>query len=50
MWYFEAKFDPLGGVNIQKYVGLTEEQAKFLHLKYYDEGWGYVRAGLMEYM
>lgn len=50
MWYFEARYDPLGGINKQKYVGLTEEQAKFLFEKFYDEGWGYVNSGRMEYM
>lgn len=50
MWYMEASFDPYGGVNKQKYVGLSQEQAKFLHAKFSNEGWGHVRSGRMEFM
>jgi hypothetical protein len=46
-WFFEASFDPLGGTNKQKYVGLTEEQAKWLHVQFEGDGWGYVRSGVM---
>ena len=46
-WFFEASFDPYGGTNKQKYIGLTEEQAKWLHKKFYKEGWGYVHSGVM---
>ena len=47
MWYVEAKFDPYGGVNFQKYVGMTKDQAQEIAAKYSNSGWGYVRAGVM---
>lgn len=47
MWYVEAKFDPYGGVNMQKYVGLEKDQAQAIAARYSNEGWGYVRAGVM---
>ena len=47
MWYVEAKFDPYGGINYQKYVGMTKDQAQEIAANYSNTGWGYVRAGVM---
>jgi len=47
MYWVEASLDPYGGVNKQKYVGLTEEQAKAVCDKYAKEGWGLVDMGMM---
>lgn len=48
MWYVIAKLDPLGGVNTQKYVGLTLKQARAVRKEYSDKGWGVVLFGRME--
>lgn len=49
MWQVVAKFNPLGGLNSEKYVGLTKDQAKAIHNMFYNEGWGEVRSTLMEH-
>ena len=44
MWYVEAQ----KGDQFERWEGLTQVQSKFIHLRYYDEGCGYVRSGLMD--
>lgn len=42
MYIVEASFDPLGGLNKQKWVGLTYDQAASVRKKFVGEEWGYV--------
>ena len=42
MYIVEASFDPLGGLNKQKWVGLSYDQAKSVRKKFDKECWGYV--------
>ena len=42
MHIVEASFDPLGGLNKQKWVGLSIDQAESVREKFVKEGWGYV--------
>lgn len=43
MWYVEAR----KGDEIERWEGLTEEQSKAIHYRYYDGGYEYVRSGRM---
>ena len=43
MWYVEAQL----GDKFERWEGLTQEQSKAIHYRYYDEGCGYVRSGQM---
>lgn len=43
MWYVEAQI----GDRFERWEGLTQEQSKVVHLRYYDEGYGFVRSGQM---
>lgn len=43
MWYVEAQI----GDRFERWEGLTQEQSKEIHYRYYDEGCGFVRSGQM---
>lgn len=43
MWYVEA----MNGDRHERWEGLTQDQSKAVHLKYYDEDFGCVRSGRM---
>ena len=44
MWYVEAHNKD----KYERWEGLTEEQSRDIHYRYYDEGYGYVRSGRMD--
>jgi hypothetical protein len=44
MWYVEARI----GETYERWEGLTQEQSKSVRLKYYNEGFGFVRSGRMD--
>jgi len=43
MWYVEARI----GENYERWEGLTQEQSKAIHCRYYDQGFGFIRSGRM---
>ena len=47
MYFVQISGDPYGGLNKQRWEGMTKEQAEFLVDKYVDEGWAGVTMGAM---
>jgi len=43
MWYVEARI----GEECERWEGLTQEQAKEIHIRYSNQRVGYVRSGRM---
>ena len=43
MWYVEARI----GENYERWEGLTQEQSKAIHYRYYDQGFGFICSGRM---